>query len=65
MFVAVKNYSSILRHPCNIYKQESWRINHQSKLGMNYAKCFALVTETNLSRDDTNWIMMKIRLENE
>ena len=28
------------------------------------SKFFALVTETNLSRDDTNWIMMKIRLEN-
>ena len=46
------------------YLQESW-INHQNKLGKNYAKCFALVTETNLSRDDTNWIMMKIRLGNE
>ena len=50
---------SLLLH---YHKQES-RINHQNKLGKNYAKCFAHITETNLSGDDTNWIMMKIRLE--
>ena len=42
------------------YKQETW-LTHQNRLGKNYAKCFALITETNLSRDDTNWIMMKMR----
>ena len=46
------------------YKQENW-ITRQNKLGKNYAKCFALITETNLSRDDTNWIMMKMRLAGE
>ena len=46
------------------YKQENW-ITRQNKFGKNYAKCFALITETNLSRDDTNWIMMKMRLAGE
>ena len=46
------------------YKQENW-ITRQNKLGKNYAKCFVLITETNLSRDDTNWIMMKMRLAGE
>ena len=43
------------------YKQENW-ITRQNKFGKNYAKCFVPITETNLSRDDTNWIMMKMRL---
>ena len=42
------------------YKQENW-LTHQNRLGKNYAKCFVLISETNLSRDDTNWIMMKMR----